>query len=45
VRIEFAVQANLPPGKLSVSGRSYKRDAEKEKDWKREQQRLMRHKA
>ncbi|HEX4985760.1 MAG TPA: hypothetical protein VFV71_06770 [Burkholderiales bacterium] len=31
-------------GKLSVSGRNYKRDTERENDWQREKQRLMRQK-
>ena len=41
--LEFAVQANLLR-QVKQSGRSYKRESEKEKDWQREKQRLMRNK-
>ena len=40
---KLAAQANFCAAKLSGSGRSHKREAEKDRDWKREQQPLLRH--
>jgi tmRNA-binding protein len=37
----LAAQANLSVAKVKRSGRSHKRAAEKEREWQREKQRLM----
>lgn len=40
----LAAQANLCAAQVKCSGRSHKRESEKQKDWEREKARLMRDK-